>query len=270
MCRLLKVSPSGYYAWLQWSESPRDRKDRILLVKIKAVFKASRSRYGSPRIQRALREDRIRCGRRRIARLMRQNGLRAKHRRKYRATTNSKHSHPVAPNLLERRFKVSKPNEVWVSDITYIWTGEGWLYLATVMDLYARRIVGWAVRSRLTKELAMAALSQAIALRNPKPGLIHHSDRGSQYASNAYRKLLKTRGIRCSMSRKGDCWDNAVAESFFRTLKVECVYGSSLATREITKRILFDYIEVFYNRERLHSTLGYVSPVNFERMEQVA
>jgi transposase InsO family protein len=200
---------------------------------------------------------------------MRENGLKAKHRKKFRPTTDSKHSHPVAPNLLDRQFETDAPNKVWVADITYIWTREGWLYLAVILDLYGRRVVGWALRRRMSQELALEALRRAIALRNPGPGLIHHSDRGSQYASRAYQKLLRSRGILCSMSRKGNCWDNAVAESFFRSLKTEGL-DLPLTTREEANRCLFDYIEVFYNRKRLHSFLGYVSPADFERMRQVA
>ncbi len=269
MCRLLKVSSSGFYTWLHRPESRQSKRRRLLTLFIRSIHEQSRRNYGSPRVFKDLQERKIPCGRKLVARLMRENGLKAKHRKKFRPTTDSKHSHPVAPNLLDRQFETDAPNKVWVADITYIWTREGWLYLAVILDLYGRRVVGWALRRRMSQELALEALRRAIALRNPGPGLIHHSDRGSQYASRAYQKLLRSRGILCSMSRKGNCWDNAVAESFFRSLKTEGL-DLPLTTREEANRCLFDYIEVFYNRKRLHSFLGYVSPADFERMRQVA
>ena len=195
---------------------------------------------------------------------MRENGIRSKRSRKFKVTTNSKHNYPVAPNRLKRRLEVSTPNTVWVSDITYIWTSEGWLYLAGVLDLYSRRIVGWSMKPRMTEDLTLEALNQAIMQRQPQDGLLHHSDRGSQYASGNYQKLLKENQIICSMSRKDDCWDNAVMESFFATLKMELVYHEKFVTRDDAKSKIFDYIEMFYNRQRRHSTLGSKSPVEFE------
>jgi len=197
---------------------------------------------------------------------MREHGLQAKRGRKYKVTTDSKHNYPVAPNLLQRQFAVSTANIVWVSDITYIWTCEGWLYLAGVVDLYSRMVVGWSISSRIDEQLAQDALKHALARRRPSKGLLHHSDRGSQYAANGYQKLLKDHGMICSMSRKGDCWDNAVMESFFATLKTELIYQERFATKEDARLKIFDYIEVFYNRKRRHSSLGSKSPANFELM----
>jgi transposase InsO family protein len=207
----------------------------------------------------------INCGVNRVARLMRENSIRAKQSRKFKVTTNSKHNYPVAPNLLNRQFEIDCPNKVWVSDITYIWTSEGWLYLAGVLDLYSRRIVGWSMSRRITEQLTLDALNQAVTHRQPPKGLLHHSDQGKQYASNNYQKLLKNQRMICSMSRKGDCWDNAVMESFFGTLKTELIYHEKFITREDAKLKIFDYIEMFYNCKRRHSSLGSKSPVEFER-----
>jgi len=229
------------------------------------VHQRSRENYGSPRVTAELQALGVRCGENRVARLMRENGICAK-RRRYRATTNSKHNLPVAPNLLARQFTVDRPNAVWMTDITYIWTSEGWLYLAGVVDLYSRMVVGHSMSRRITEELTLEALNQALGRRRPKPGLLHHSDQGSQYAADDYRKLLKECGFTASMSRKGDCWDNAPMESFFATLKTELIYRERFTTREDAKRKIFEYIEVFYNRERRHSSLGYQSPVDFEGM----
>jgi len=217
---------------------------------------------------RELQDEGITCGRHRVARLMRANGLRGKAGKKFKATTDSNHKHPVAENLLQRQFNVSEPNLAWVGDITYVWTREGWLYLAVLLDLYSRRVVGWAVSKRMKQGLVVEALERAIALRNPSPGLIVHHDRGSQYASNAYRKLLESRGLILSMSRKGDCWDNAVAESFFGSLKTEWVPKFGYETRREGEMDLFQYIEAFYNRSRRHSTIGNVSPVAFEKASE--
>ena len=264
MCRVLRVSLSGYYAWRTRGESRRSRKNRGLLVEIRAVHAESKMRYGSPRIHGELRARGRECNEKRVARLMREDGLRSRRSRKFKATTDSKHSFPVAPNLLNREFEVSGPDEVWVSDITYIATREGWLYLAIVLDLFSRRIVGWSMSHRMTRALALNALSAAISSRNPEPGLLHHSDRGSQYASGDYRKLLDRHKMVCSMSRKGDCWDNAVAESFFSSYKVELVYEEDFETREEARAKTFEYIEAFYNSTRRHSTIGYLSPVEYE------
>ncbi len=239
--------------------------NRRLLSEIRMVHQRSRENYGSPRVTAELHALGVRCGENRVARLMRLNGIRAKRRRKYRATTDSKHGYPVAPNLLARQFSVNRPNAVWVSDITYIWTSEGWLYLAGVVDLYSRMVVGWSMSRQITEELTLEALSQALGRRRPKPGLLHHSDQGDQYAAGDYRDLLADHQMICSMSRKGDCWDNAPMESFFATLKTELIYRERFTTREEAKVKIFEYIEVFYNRERRHSTLGYQSPVDFER-----
>ena len=268
MCRALHVSRSGYYSWRHRPESNRSRSNRILLPHIRIVHAQSRKNYGSPRVTDELVACGLTCGENRVARLMRENGIRAKRSRKFKVTTNSKHNYPVAPNRLKRRFEVSTPNSVWVSDITYIWTSEGWLYLAGVLDLYSRRIVGWSMKPRMTEDLTLEALNQAIMQRQPQDGLLHHSDRGSQYASGNYQKLLKENQIICSMSRKGDCWDNAVMESFFATLKMELVYHEKFVTRDDAKSKIFDYIEMFYNRQRRHSTLGGKSPAEFEMMTE--
>ena len=266
MCRVLGVSKSGYYAWLGRPESRRTSANRVLVSQIRVVHQRSRKSYGSPRITEELNDIGVPCGRHRVARLMRHAGIRAKAVKKYKATTDSKHSLPVSPNLLSRPFTVTRPNRVWVSDITYVRTTEGWLYLAVVMDLYARRLVGWAMSERIDGELTLSALRQALNQRRPSPGLIHHSDRGKQYAAGDYQKLLRDHGALCSMSRKGDCWDNAPCESFFGTLKQELVYQERFDTREEAKAKIFEYIEVFYNRQRRHSSAGSRSPVEFERL----
>lgn len=266
MCQVLKVSRSGYYAWRGRPESKRDVENRGILENIKSAFKKSRKTYGSPRVHQQLVSEGETCSRGRVARLMSANGIRAKHRRKFVATTDSKHDLPVAENVLGRNFSVVEPNRVWASDITYIPTAEGWLYLAGVLDLCSRTAVGWSMGDSLERQLVMDALEMAYMRRQPGKGLIHHSDRGSQYASDDYRNLLKGYGMQMSMSRKGDCWDNAPMESFFGTLKKELVHHRRYRTREEARRDIFDYIEVFYNRKRLHSSLGYVSPAQYEQM----
>ncbi len=270
MCRVLGVSRSGYHSWLSRPESRRAAANRELAARIRHIHKDSRQTYGSPRVHGALSKEGIRCGRKRVARLMKVYGIWGRSKRKFKATTNSKHSLPVAPNLLKRDFSAQRPDQVWASDITYIRTEEGWLYLSVVMDLYSRRIVGWAMRDRLTQELALDALQMALKSRRPVPGLIHHSDRGSQYAGHAYQKLLSCHGIRPSMSRKGDCYDNAVVESFFGSLKSEWVYHQRYRSRQEAMLDIFDYIEVFYNRKRLHSYLGNRSPVEMEQLPLAA
>jgi transposase InsO family protein len=264
MCRVLSVSRSGYYAWLVRSESARSVDNRRMLAKIRAIHARSRKTYGSPRVYKKLRADGETCGEGRVARLMAANGIRAKQKRKFRVTTDSKHNLPVAQNLLSRQFDVAEPNRVWACDITYIPTGEGWLYLSAVMDLYSRKIVGWSMSDRLERPLVIDALIMAQRRRKPAEGMLHHSDRGSQYASHEYRMDLRMYGMTPSMSRKGDCWDNAPVESFFGTLKTELVHHRKYRTREEARRDIFEYIEVFYNRERLHSSLGYLSPTDFE------
>lgn len=265
MCRALEVSRSGYYAWRGRPVSRRCMKNRRLVDRIKAVHEKSRRTYGSPRVHVQLVSEGERCGRGRVERLMRVNGIRAKQKRKFVLTTDSKHDLPVAENILKRKFAVDELNRVWSSDITYIPTDEGWLYLAGVLDLCSRTAVGWSMSETLEKRLVLDALNMAYRRRRPGKGLIHHSDRGSQYASDDYGDLLKSYGMRMSMSRKGDCWDNAVMESFFGTLKNELVHHRKYRTRAEARQDIFEFIEVFYNRERLHSSLGYMSPAAYEK-----
>lgn len=265
MCQTLEVGSSGFYAWLKRPESPRSQENRRLLMEIKMAHEKSRKTYGSPRIHAELSGNGHACSKHRVARLMRQHGIVSKHKRKFKATTNSAHSYPVAENLLQRRFDVYGPGQCWVSDITYIPTREGWLYLSATLDLFHRKVIGWAMGRWITRQLVIDALKMAVKNGCLESGLIHHSDRGVQYASNEFQVLLKTHGIQCSMSRKGDCWDNAVAESFFHTLKVELIHGKIYNTRQEAKTAIFEYIEGFYNRQRRHSYLGYLSPVDFEK-----
>lgn len=265
-CELAEISRSSFYASRDGRESRRERRDRCMLVRIKAQFEESRRTYGSRRIHAALKKSGIRCGRNRVARLMRQGGLVGVQRRKYRATTNSRHNFPVAPNLLKRDFRVTELDRVYVADISYILTDEGWLYLAIELDLYSRRIVGWAFSNRLGRRLSLDALDMATGRRRPAAGLIHHSDQGVQYACRDFRKLLGQHNMVASMSRKGNPYDNAVAESFFRTLKVELLYQRRFRTREEALAAIVEYIELVYNRRRLHSSLGYLSPVEYEEL----
>ena len=266
MCRALSVTRSGYYAWRKRPESRRAQEDRRLLVEIRAIHRATRQSYGSPRITDDLKEKEIPCGRHRVARLMRENEIVGKQAKKFKPhTTDSKHTLPVAENLLDRRFDVGAPDRYWVSDITYIWTREGWLYLAATMDLYSRRIVGWSMSDSADRELVLNAFWMAVGRRRPGPGLLHHSDRGSQYASNEFQDELGSAGMICSMSRKGDCYDNAVMESFFGSLKVEWLEGCAYETRREASEDVVAYIETFYNTRRRHSHLGNISPVEFER-----
>lgn len=265
ICRVLEVSKSGYYGWKNRKKSSRAEANEKLLIEIRRVFWEHNKNYGSPRICDALKKTEICCSENRVARLMQKNNLVAIHRRKYRVTTDSKHNLPVAPNIVSRNFTIDAPNKIWLTDITYIWTYEGWLYLAFVLDLYHRGVVGLSMDERVTDELTQTALEQAIMRCNPPAGLIHHSDRGRQYASGEYQQLLKKFKITPSMSRKGDCWDNAVGESFVHTLKVEKVNRSRFITRETAKREIFEYVEMYYNRKRSHSSLGYMSPSEYER-----
>jgi len=264
LCRTLAVSSSGFYAWCRRGLSARAREDAALKVEIRAAHAASGKRYGSPRIHADLTADDQQISRKRVARLMREEGIEGQRKRRFRVTTDSRHSHPVAANLLQRNFTASGPNKVWVTDITYIWTREGWMYLAAILDLYSRRVVGWSMDSCIDRTLAIDALSMALKTRRPESGLLHHSDRGVQYASADYQNQLRERGIVCSMSRKGDCWDNAVAESFFSTLKAELVHRTDYVSHSHARSSVFEYIEVFYNRRRRHSALGYVSPIEHE------
>jgi transposase InsO family protein len=268
LCRVLEVSRSGYYAWRVRKPSARDLEDERLRPKVVAAFKTGRGTYGSPRVRDELVERGFEIGRKRVARLMREMGLQGVSPRKFRVTTNSDHDHPIAENVLDRNFEASGPNEKWATDITYVWTGEGWLYLAVVMDLYSRRIVGWSTADHLETGLCLDALQMALDHRTGVEGLIHHSDRGVQYASARYREALDALGIECSMSRRATCWDNAVAESFFGTLKNELIYRRPWSTREEARDAIGEYIEIFYNRIRRHSTIGGISPAKFEEMTQ--
>ncbi len=264
MSRVLAVSRSGYYAWLSRPESLRSYRNRQLLVDIRRIHLQSRRTYGSPRVTDELQDQGVVCNEKRVARLMRDHGIRAKTVKKFRVTTDSRHKLPVAPNLLQREFSVSAPNRVWLGDITYVWTKEGWLYLAGVLDLYSRRIVGCAMSHRIDVELTLSALRQALDRRRPQAGLLYHSDQGKQYAALDYQKLMHDHQMVGSMSRKGDCWDNAPMESFWGTLKRELVHHEKFATREEAKRKIFEYIEVFYNCQRRHSSLGSLSPAEYE------
>jgi transposase InsO family protein len=265
MCDALSVSPSGFYAWRSRSESPRKIANRELLVDIRRVHAQHRERYGAPRIHAELRAEGHAISRKRVARLMRRHGIRAPAPRRYRVcTTDSRHSLPVAENLLDQNFVADRPDQVWLADITYIPTGEGWLYLAVILDLFTRKVVGWAMRDHLRAELTIAALTMAIQRRRPAAGLIHHSDRGSQYAAGDYRDILKAAAIVQSMSRKGNCWDNAPMESFFGTLKTELVHRGEYPDRDAARRDLFGYIEGYYNRQRRHSAIGYITPEQAE------
>jgi putative transposase len=267
-CAVLGVSASGYYAWLKRQPSKRAAANQNLLSHIRRIHWDSHKRYGSPRVHAALRAEGQRVSRRRVEKLMRINNLQAITKRKVRVTTtDSHHNFPVAPNVLDRNFGALAPNEKWLVDITYIFTAEGWLYLAAVLDLYSRKIVGWAMRDHMRVELPLTALTMAVQRQRPEPGLIHHSDRGSQYASGDYQKALTAAGMTPSMSRKGNCWDNAPMESFFHTLKTELVYHRNYATKEEAKRDLFQYIEGYYNRQRIHSAINYMTP---EQMEKIA
>jgi putative transposase len=271
LCRTLQVSRAGFYAWHTRPPAPRTQADERLGLEIAAIHAESRQRYGSPRVHAELADRGCRTSRKRVARLMRGRGLAARRRRRFRVTTHSRHPFPIAPNVLARQFERAGPDQAWVTDITYIPTGEGWLYLAVIVDLCSRFAVGWAMSERVTDDLTLDALGMALARRRPAAGLLHHSDRGSQYASGDYQRLLAQHGIVCSMSRRGDCWDNAVAESFFATVKVELVHDAAWATRASARTELFDYLELFYNGQRRHSALGYLSPRAFERrLEQAA
>ena len=266
MCSVLEVSPAGYYAWRLRPQSARSAANCELLSAIKQVHQDNHGRYGSPRIHIALQNQGRGVSRGRIERLMRRHGVRAIMAPSRRVrTTDSRHDLPIAPNLLNRNFTAVAPNQVWLADITYIETAEGWLYLAAVMDLFSRKIVGWAMRNHLRTELASTALAMAIKRQRPATGLVHHSDRGVQYAAHDYRTRLQSAGIQASMSRKADCYDNAPMESFFHTLKTELVHHQKYATRAEAQRDIFAYIEGFYNRTRLHSSIGYISPIDMER-----
>ncbi|WP_418294697.1 IS3 family transposase [Microvirga ossetica] len=266
LCQVLEVSQSGYFAWRSRPACQRQRDDLVLLAHVRSAFRESNGTYGSPRMTRELQDQGLPIGRRRTARLMRENGLKARQKRRFKRTTDSHHAFPIAPNLLEQDFSAERPNQKWNADISYVWTSEGWLYLAVVLDLFARRVVGWAVSDRLHKELALEALRKALAIRRPGEGLTHHADRGSQYCSIEYQAELRKHGIRISMSGTGNCFDNAVVETFFKTLKSELVWRTVFQTRAEARKAIGRYIDGFYNPVRRHSTLDYVSPAQFERL----
>lgn len=286
LCRVLGVSRAGFYAWRDRPESHRQQQDMQLTRHIQDVHQRSKGRYGAPRVHAELQAQGVSCGRQRVARLasrrleplMRTAGLRGKGKRKYRVTTRSDHDHPLAGNVLGRQFDVSEPNAVWAGDLTYLPTKEGWLYLAVLIDLYSRRVMGWrrgapsrwAMSERITTALPLKALQMACKGRRPPPGLVHYSDRGSQYASWAYQRALRMMGSVPSMSLKGDCWDNAVVESFFASLKRELLDGRGFASWVQARLEVFEYLEVFFNRQRRHSTLGFLAPVVYEEQRRVA
>jgi putative transposase len=267
MCAVFSVSTSGFYAWLVRPTSEQERRREAILAEIRLIHAEVKARYGSPRIHKELEARGMDCCVNTVAKWMHDDGIRAKTKRKFRHTTDSNHARPVADNILDRQFNPSKPNEVWLADITYIWTWEGWLYLAAVEDLYSRMVVGWSMADHMDSRLVVNALEMAVARRLPEEGLLAHSDRGSQYASAHYQTLLLKHGIECSMSGKGQCWDNAPMESFFASLKKELVYDADYRTREQGRASVFEYIEVFYNAKRRHSALGYLSPAAFEKAE---
>lgn len=262
MCKVLRVSRSGYYKWRSRDYEARDAKENELIRRIEEIHRASRCTYGSPRIHAQLRGMGIPCNKSKVERLMRRYNIRSKIRGRYTRTTDSGHLYKIGKNILKRRFDTTRPNRYWVADVSHLWTREGWLYLAVILDLYSRKVVGWAVSEKNSSDLTASALKMAIERRSPGRGLLHHSDRGSHYASFNYQRLLKRHGFRMSMSRRADCWDNAVVESFFHTLKGEL--GEIFPTRQNAKDRLFEWIEIFYNNRRLHSKLGYRTPAQYE------
>ena len=268
MSKMLGVSRSGYYRFTKAKPSCREQEQERLTMKIQTIYEASRQTYGSPRIHAELKEQGETCSRQRVARLMKQAGIAAKMTKKFKVTTKKNPKAKAAPNLLQQDFTAEQPNRRWVADLTYISTLEGWLYVAVVLDLFSRRIVGLAMGDRMTDDLVLAALEQALIHRNPLPGLLHHSDQGSQYTSHDFQKMLANHQITASMSGKGNCYDNAAMESFFHTLKTEHVYFERYQTRDQAKHSIFEYIEVFYNRQRRHSTLDYKTPITFENNYQ--
>lgn len=264
MCRVLNVSRSGYYAWRKRPESRRRRDNRRLKARIIRIFKDSHQTYGSPRIHAELRDQGVFCSKKRVARIMRKSNIIARTKKKFKVTTDSGHHLPVAANVLNQDFEAAGPDQIWMADITYIPTRQGWLYLAVVMDLFSRMIIGWSMDNRLTQPLVINALIMALKRRPQAHGVLHHSDRGSQYAAEQYQQILKSKNMLCSMSRKGNCYDNAVIESFFRSLKSDWVHHHDYQTRAQAKASIFEYIEIFYNRKRRHSALNYLSPADYE------
>ena len=265
LCNVLGVSESGFYAWRKRPACQRKREDAQLTQEIRQVFVTHRGRYGSPRIHMELQDRGRRIARKRVARLMREADISARRKQRRVLTTRRDASHPVAPNLLNREFTATEPNKKWATDITYIATAQGWLYLAVILDLYSRAVVGWSMSASCDEELVAKAFHMALVRRRPQAGLLHHSDRGCQYTSHAYRQRLEQAGMVVSMSRKGNCWDNAAMESFFGSLKEECVGSTIYSSHEQARLSLFEYLEVYYNRQRRHSTLGYVSPLAYEQ-----
>ena len=269
MCKVLNVCRSGYYGWSKHAKSIRQKEYDQLIPVAQEAHRLSKGTYGARRIAAEITAHGTQCGRVKAATIMRLANVAAKQKKKFKVTTDSKHKLPVAPNLLNREFKVIEPDKIYVSDITYIWTSEGWLYLAVVIDLFSRQIVGWSINRQMDRRLVMDALRMAVWRRKPARGLIHHSDRGSQYCSSEFQTMLKTFGISCSMSRKSNCWDNAVAESFFGSFKTERGFFTNYKTIEDAKKDVIDYIEMFYNSRRRHSYLGYVSPKEYEDKYQL-
>lgn len=265
LCHILNVTSRGYRSWRDRPVSQRQRDDMVVLAHIREQHHLSLGSYGRPRMTEELKEVGLSVGHRRVGRLMRENGIKVARTRKYKVTTDSNHCFNIAPNWLDQNFHADRPNQKWAGDISYIWTREGWLYLAVVIDLHSRRVVGWAVSNRLKKDLALQALNRAVALRNPPPGCIHHTDRGSQYCSHDYQKRMRQLNFKVSMSRKGNCWDNAVVEAFFKTLKAELIWRNTWQSRDQVTAALFQYINGFYNSRRRHSAIGGMAPIKFER-----
>ncbi len=265
MCQVLDVSSSGYYGWRERPESSQSRSNRVLDTQISLVYREHKQRYGVPRIADELNDRGIRCSENRVSRRMRKLGLKGIQAKKFKRTTDSNHDRPVAPDLIEQDFTAAAPNQKWVSDLTYVWTDEGWLYLAVIMDLYSRAIIGWSMGKRMTQQLMSDTLTMALFRRGFPKGVIIHSDRGSQYCSKVYQRLIKVMGLRCSMGRRATCYDNAAMESFFHSLKVEMIHRERYPTRQVAKGAIFEYIEVYYNRKRKHSAIGHQIPMLFEQ-----
>lgn len=270
LCRILEVSRTAYYSWSHYTDEKHDMDEQRLIILVKTIHRQVDESYGSRRMATELTDHGIPCGRVRASTLMKKAGVSFRYKKKFRVTTDSRHNLPVAKNLLDREFTVNESNKVWCADITYLWTHEGWLYLAAVMDLYNRQIIGWSMGNRINRELVIEALKMAICRKNPSSGLLCHSDQGKQYCSKDYQDLLKAHGMICSMSRKGDCWDNAVIESFFATMKKERVYWKNYFTRFQCRKDIIDYIERFYNCIRRHSHLGHLSPMQFEKLSALS
>ena len=265
LCQIMNVSPRGYRSFCSRPLSASQRKDLVVLAHIREQFALSLGSYGRPRMTEELKETGVDVGHRRVGRIMRENSIRVERSKKYKVTTDSNHKFNIAPNLLDRDFNADKPNQKWAGDISYIWTREGWLYLAVILDLHSRRVIGWAVSNRMKRDLAIRALEMAINLRKPPKGCIHHTDRGSQYCSHDYQKILRKHGFKVSMSGKGNCFDNAAVETFFKTIKAELIWRQSWPTRRAAELAIFNYINGFYNARRKHSALGWKSPLAFER-----